>query len=115
MMIFFLFLVFVTVARFAYQTSFVKVDKNQKTANIANANNIKPITAVYFFHVDWCPHCVKAVPDWNAFVEIYNNKLSDNVQRSRYVPNTAKARNQMRLDIRVSLKQAIEFHKPKGA
>lgn len=74
MMIFFLFLVFITVARFAYQTSFVKVDKNQKTANVANANNLKPISAVYFFHVDWCPHCVKAIPEWNAFVEIYNNK-----------------------------------------
>ena len=74
MIIFFLFVLFVTVARFAYQTSFVKVDKNKKAANIANANNIKPITSVYFFHVDWCPHCVKAIPEWNAFVEIYNGK-----------------------------------------
>jgi thiol-disulfide isomerase/thioredoxin len=74
MMMFFLFVLFVTVARFAYQTSFVKVDKNKKAANIANANNVKPITSVYFFHVDWCPHCVKAIPEWNAFVEIYNGK-----------------------------------------
>lgn len=70
----FLFIVFVTVARYAYQTYFIKANANKNSANIANANNIKPITAVYFFHVDWCPHCVKAIPEWNAFSEIYNNK-----------------------------------------
>ena len=30
---------------------------------------------IYFFHVDWCPHCVKATPEWNVFVEQYNNKI----------------------------------------
>ena len=70
----FLFIVFVTVARFSYQAFFVKTDKGRNAANIANANNIKPITSIYFFHVDWCPHCVKAIPEWNAFVEAYNNK-----------------------------------------
>jgi len=70
---FFLLIVFVAVARFAYQSYFVKANSLKNSANIANANNIKPITAVYFFHVDWCPHCVKAVPEWNEFVELYNN------------------------------------------
>jgi len=71
---FLLLVVFVTVARYSYQTYFVKVQKNKNSNNVANANNIKPITAIYFFHVDWCPHCVKAVPEWNAFVDAYNNK-----------------------------------------
>jgi len=71
---FLLFVLFVTVARFAYQSYFVRVNKNKDKADIANTNNIKPITAVYFFHVDWCPHCIKAIPEWNAFAEVYNNK-----------------------------------------
>jgi thiol-disulfide isomerase/thioredoxin len=74
MMIFILIIVFITIARYSYQTFFVKVDKNRNSTNIANANNIKPISAVYFFHVDWCPHCIKAIPEWNSFVETYNNK-----------------------------------------
>jgi thiol-disulfide isomerase/thioredoxin len=71
---FILLVIFVTVARFAYQMFAAKKMKKQDS-NIANANNMKPITGIYFFHVDWCPHCVKAVPEWNAFVEIYNNKV----------------------------------------
>jgi thiol-disulfide isomerase/thioredoxin len=70
----FLLIVFITIARYSYQTFFVKVNQNKDHSNIANANNVKPITTIYFFHVDWCPHCVKAVPEWNAFVEAYNNK-----------------------------------------
>jgi thiol-disulfide isomerase/thioredoxin len=71
---FFIFVVFVTVARYAYQSIFVKANRLKNSTNIANANNIKPITAIYFFHVDWCPHCIKAIPEWDAFAEIYNNK-----------------------------------------
>jgi thiol-disulfide isomerase/thioredoxin len=71
---FLILVLFMTIARFAYQGFFVRVNKNKDKANIANANNVKPITAVYFFHVDWCPHCIKAIPEWNAFVDIYNNK-----------------------------------------
>jgi len=74
MMVFFLFVVFVTIARFSYQMYAAKALKNKNAANIANATNIKPIAAIYFFHVDWCPHCVKAIPEWNSFVETYNNK-----------------------------------------
>jgi len=74
MMIFFLFVLFVTVARFSYQLYFTKINNKKNDSNIANANNIKPITSIYFFHVDWCPHCIKAIPEWNSFVEAYNNK-----------------------------------------
>ena len=74
LMIGFLIILFITIARYAYQTYYIKMSKSKNATNIANANNIKPITAVYFFHVDWCPHCVKAVPEWNAFVDVYNNK-----------------------------------------
>lgn len=29
---------------------------------------------IYFFHVDWCPHCKTAAPEWQAFLDNYNNK-----------------------------------------
>lgn len=27
-----------------------------------------PDAVLYFFHVDWCPHCVTALPEWEKFV-----------------------------------------------
>jgi thiol-disulfide isomerase/thioredoxin len=36
-----------------------------------------PDAVLYFFHVDWCPHCVTALPEWNSFVE-HNTGLKFN-------------------------------------
>ena len=33
---------------------------------------------VLMFHVDWCPHCKKALPEWVAFCNEYNNKVVNN-------------------------------------
>lgn len=30
---------------------------------------VAPDAVLYFFHVDWCPHCVTAIPEWQSFVE----------------------------------------------
>ena len=27
-----------------------------------------------FFHVDWCPHCKKALPEWNNFKKQFADK-----------------------------------------
>lgn len=71
----FLVILFVLVAKFAYETFFIKKNKNKQFTDVANANNLKPIIAVYFFNVDWCPHCVKAQPEWKKFSEQYHNKI----------------------------------------
>ena len=34
---------------------FIEQDKDGKTADL------------YFFYTDWCPHCKKAKPEWQAF------------------------------------------------
>jgi len=65
--------IFVSIARFAYQRYFAKLNKNKKFMDVANSNNMKPIVAVYFFHVDWCPHCVKAQPEWKMFSDQFHN------------------------------------------
>ena len=70
---FVIFVIFVSIARFAYQRYFAKLNKNKKFMDVANSNNMKPIVAVYFFHVDWCPHCVKAQPEWKMFSDQFHN------------------------------------------
>jgi thiol-disulfide isomerase/thioredoxin len=32
---------------------------------------------IYFFHADWCPHCKKAQPEWDAFKMSQHNKLKN--------------------------------------
>lgn len=41
-------------------------------ASGASAGNLD----VMFFSVDWCPHCVKAKPDWVAFVQEHDGKVT---------------------------------------
>jgi thiol-disulfide isomerase/thioredoxin len=37
------------------------------------------MATLYFFGVDWCPHCKSAMPIWDAFVKEYSNKSFDGV------------------------------------
>lgn len=70
--LFFLIVIFIAVARYAYDSY-----KNQKKqyGNVANKNNTASIISVYFFHVDWCPHCkdVEKSGAWTNFESKYNN------------------------------------------
>lgn len=45
-----------------------------KFSDVANANRRKNTVEIYFFHVDWCPHCKKAKPEWDDFSSKYNKK-----------------------------------------
>ncbi len=44
--------------------------KEQKATDIPLGGKL----TVYLFHVDWCPHCTKAKPDWNEFKEQYDGQ-----------------------------------------
>ena len=35
---------------------------------------------VYMFHVDWCPHCKRALPEWTMFSQEYNGKQINGYQ-----------------------------------
>jgi len=50
-----------------------KVDSN-KFRDVANADRRSSGVDVYFFHVDWCPHCKKAEPEWKKFADEYDGK-----------------------------------------
>jgi len=41
--------------------------------DVSNANRNDKEIEIYFFHVDWCPHCKTAQPQWNKFVQKYDN------------------------------------------
>lgn len=65
-------IIFVIVSRYVYNKYY---DKPKKiVSNVANANNMLPVVTVYLFHVDWCPHCKNAMPEWEKFKAEYNNK-----------------------------------------
>jgi thiol-disulfide isomerase/thioredoxin len=70
-----LLILFILVSKFVYETYFIRYNKNKALSDVANAKNTKEICAIYFFYVDWCPHCVKAKPEWNAFKDQYSNKV----------------------------------------
>jgi thiol-disulfide isomerase/thioredoxin len=42
--------------------------------DVANAEMRESVVAVFFFHVDWCPHCKTALPDWIKFKNQYEGK-----------------------------------------
>lgn len=77
---YFYILTFVVVAFFSITAyygynRYIKSKMNDKQLDdVANANNRNTEANVYFFHVEWCPHCVKAKPEWDKFVQDYNNK-----------------------------------------
>ena len=69
------FIFFTLLSKYVYDRYFSKKNKYKKSADVANANNIQPIMGVYFFHVGWCPHCVKAQPEWDTFRNQYNTTI----------------------------------------
>jgi len=53
---------------------YYKYAKPEMSASIANQSNIpnngtNQEIRIYFFNVDWCPHCVKAKIEWQKFCE----------------------------------------------
>lgn len=43
--------------------------------DVANSTNRRKDAVIYFFHADWCPHCKKAAPEWQAFKTSHNEKV----------------------------------------
>jgi len=58
--------IFLSVTYYAYYNIYKKSETN-KFKNVANANRRNKEVTIFFFHVDWCPHCKKALPEWTTF------------------------------------------------
>ena len=58
-------ILFIVVGNYAY-SNYIKKSVN-KFKDVANANRRNKEATILFFHVDWCPHCKTALPEWNTF------------------------------------------------
>jgi len=73
-LIVFLVLVFVLFSVFLYFRYVSPKIQTKKFKDVVNEPNRKSGATIYFFHVDWCPHCIKAKPEWDKFTEKYNGQ-----------------------------------------
>jgi thiol-disulfide isomerase/thioredoxin len=68
-----IFVVFILIAYYFYHYYFLPYQEKNKMSDVANNNDRKKIANIFFFYVDWCPHCKTAKPEWNNFKVQYNN------------------------------------------
>lgn len=66
-------IIFGYAATYGYNQYFKKKQEN-KFADVPNSNRRLKEVSIMFFHVDWCPHCKKALPEWNNFIKQFNKK-----------------------------------------
>lgn len=70
-----LLIVFISIVVYFY-LKFGKTRKEHKNErDVPNANRRERNADILFFHTDWCPHCIKALPTWKEFVDTYDNKV----------------------------------------
>jgi thiol-disulfide isomerase/thioredoxin len=69
-----LIVLFSVVAYYGYQSFYAKPKSKQDIKNVANSTYDKTIY-IHYFHVEWCPHCKKADPEWDTFTSQFDNKV----------------------------------------
>lgn len=67
--------VFIWAAYYAYVNFFKDKPDDMKYKDIANVSPNGETITIYMFHVDWCPHCKVALPEWKRFAEEFNEKM----------------------------------------
>lgn len=66
-------IIFILTGYYGYTTFYGRSAK-EPTKDVANANRRSVDVTVLFFHVEWCPHCKKALPEWKQFSAQFNGK-----------------------------------------
>jgi thiol-disulfide isomerase/thioredoxin len=67
-------LVVVAVVYYAYQYIVKPKTEANKFKDVANNGPSDDVVTIYMFHVDWCPHCKRAMPQWELFQTEYNGQ-----------------------------------------
>lgn len=71
----FLIIVFLGISYYVYQTYFIKNKMSDKGFDdVANRDQNTKELNIMMFHVDWCPFCIKSLPEWKEFCRQYNGK-----------------------------------------
>ena len=71
---FVIFIVFVLTGLYAYNKYVKKELKEKQFKDVANTNTKGVDLEILFFHVDWCPHCKTAKPEWDSFKSAFEGK-----------------------------------------
>jgi thiol-disulfide isomerase/thioredoxin len=71
-----IFIIFTVAGYYAYQKFYINKFRSDKAkfTDVANANRRLKDVTIYFFHVDWCPHCKHALPEWKNFQKDFSGK-----------------------------------------
>lgn len=75
-------LLVILISTYVYKKIYLPKKEQRKFQDVANSTPTGKIITVYMFHVDWCPHCKKAMPEWQMFRDEYNNKQVNGYQIS---------------------------------
>ena len=67
------FALIISILYYVYTNIYLRDKKDQVFKDVANANPNGRTITIFMFHVDWCPHCKKATPEWQMFSDRYNN------------------------------------------
>jgi thiol-disulfide isomerase/thioredoxin len=70
-----LLIIFSVTGYYAYNRFVKPIVKQTKFKDVANVNKRSREANIFFFNVDWCPHCVTAKPTWKEFSDEYNGKM----------------------------------------
>ena len=109
LLVLFITIIFFVASYYAYVWYAANTIAPKVTNDIANANRRDKTADVYFFSVDWCPHCKTAKPEWNKFVQNYDGK---EVNGFIIKCNTVNATNDENSDISTLLQKFGVEHYP---
>ena len=65
---------------YAYNRIYLPAKDKSVFKDVGNADTNGRAVTVFMFHVDWCPHCKKALPEWDMFRDQYNGKSLNGYQ-----------------------------------
>jgi thiol-disulfide isomerase/thioredoxin len=116
LLVIFVMLIFIIAGYYGYTQFYKNKQAVQKYNDVPNTNTRKDTAEIYFFSVDWCPHCKTAKPIWNQFKEKYNNtvvnnyliKCNDVPCTDEDDPNIASAIAKYKIDSYPTIKMVID-------
>ena len=74
-----LIIIFAITSYYAYKWYYLPtLNTENDFKDVANVNKRHNEIVIQMFTVDWCPHCKKALPEWESFCNNYNNKVINN-------------------------------------
>ncbi len=68
-------IIFIMASVYGFKWFYGNSQKNAQFKDVANAQQSNKPLQIFFFNVDWCPHCKTALPEWQAFSDEFNGQI----------------------------------------